>query len=485
MPSHADIPGGTHRATILTLVGSAALAASLQTVVVPLVPEISRQLGVGTAAAGWVLTASLLSSAVSASVLGRVSDLRGRRPLILFCLASVVLGSLLCLSFASLPALIIGRLLQGVGGALYTLAVSLVREELPADRVAAATSLIAGALGIGASLGIVVAGLTSGTGGDYRLVFAVQSLLATAILITAARTLPRGARPGSGGRMDWWGATLLSGFLVAWLVGLAQGRVWGWSSPVVLGALGAGAVLCSLFVAVELRSPEPLVDLRALRSKPVLLINVLALLSGALIVVGRLPVSQFVQVPPSVAGYGFGASVLSASLIYMLPGLVAAMGGSALDTSLVKRSGGRSAVIVGGCAGLAGYVGLVLLHDAPWQVMAAGAIAAGAVGVGASALPVLLAQHVPAEDFGAANGINALSRWIGSAAASAMVAALLSAPDGRGYPSESSYIQVFLVGAAVSAAVVVIGCFIGKSVTLRPDVVRAPTDRTVGLTQRS
>ncbi|MBZ3900416.1 MFS transporter [Streptomyces griseiscabiei] len=482
MPTHSDSPVDTHRAMILTLACASGLGASLQTVVVPLVPEIGRQLGVGTATAGWALTASLLSSAVSASVLGRVSDLRGRRPLILLCLASVVLGSLLCMSVASLPVLILGRVLQGASGALYSLAVSLVREELPAGRVAAGTSRVAGALGVGASLGIVAAGLMSGTGGDYRLAFAAQCLLATVILVMAARYLPGAVRPDGGGRVDWWGAALLSGFLVPWLIALSQGRAWGWSSPAILGAVGVGAVLCSLFVAVELRSPEPLVDLRGLRDKAVLLINCLAMLSGALIIIGRLPVSQFVQESPSLTGYGFGASVLSASLVFMLPGLATAMGGSLLDNRLVRRSGGRSAVIVGGCAGLAGYLGLVLLHDAPWQVMVGGAAVAGAVGIGASALPVLLARHVPAADFGAANGINALSRWIGSAAASATVGALLSPPAGRSYPPSSAYVQVFLFGAVVSAAVVVFGCLTGQKVTRRPDTVRI-ADRAAHLTR--
>ncbi|WP_048580388.1 MFS transporter [Streptomyces viridochromogenes] len=484
MPPHTDISPDARRAMTLTLACSAALSASLQTVVVPLVPGIGGQLGVGVGAAGWVLTANLLSSAVLAPVLGRMSDLRGRRSLILLCLASVVVGSLLCLGSASLPVLILGRVLQGASGALYTLAVSLVREELPAHRVPGATSLIAGALGLGASLGVVMAGLLSGTGGDYRLVFAVHCVLAAALLATAVRTLPRAVRTGSGGRVDWWGATLLAGFLVAWLTVLSQGRVWGWSSPAVLAATGGGAVLCLVFVMVELRTPEPLVDLRALHGRSVLLINGLALLSGALIIVGRLPVSQFVQTPPSLAGYGFGASVLSASLVFMVPGLVAAMGGSVLDSRLVKRYGGCSAVVVGGGAGCAGYVGLALLHDAAWQLMVFGAVVAGAVSVGASALPVLLARHVPAEDFGAANGINALSRWIGSAAASAAVAALLTAPQGRSYPQSSSYVQVFLLGAALSAAVVVIGGFTGKAVTSGRDAVRA-ADRTAGVMRAS
>ncbi|MGQ4328883.1 MFS transporter [Streptomyces hayashii] len=152
-----------------------------------------------------------------------------------------------------------------------------------------------------------------------------------------------------------------------------------------------------------------------------------------------------------------------------------------LDGHLVKRYGDRSAVVVGGGAG---YVGLALLHDAAWQLMVFGAVVSGAVSVGASALPLLLARHVPAEDFGAANGINALSRWIGSAAASAAVATLLTAPEGRSHPQSSSYVQVFLLGTALSTAVVVLGGFTGKAVTPSRNAVRA-TDRTADVMRKS
>ena len=141
-------------------------------------------------------------------------------------------------------------------------------------------------------------------------------------------------------------------------------------------------------------------------------------------------------------------------------------------------------MVVGGGAGCVGYTGLAVLHDADWQLMVFGAVAAGAVSVGAAALPVLLARHVPVEDFGAANGINALSRWIGSAAASAAVAALLTAPEGRSYPQSSSYIQVFLLGAALSAAVVVLGGFTGRAVTPNGEAVRA-AGRTAGVMRGS
>jgi len=459
MPSPPAPAPSAGRTLTATLAASAALSACLQTAVVPLVPDISSQLEVGTAAASWTLTANLLASAVLAPVLGRISDLRGRRSMILLCLAAVIAGSVLCLCFKSLPMLVLGRVLQGAGGALYTLAVSLVREELPSERVPGTTAAITGALGVGVSIGVVLAGVMTAMGGDYRLVFVVPCAAAVVILVSAPRTLPDTARR-SGGRVDWWGAVLLGGTLVSWLTALSQGPTWGWTSVAFTGAVCTGAVTLVAFVAVELRLVQPLVDLRELRGRQVLLINGLALLGGALIIVSRLPVSQFVQTPPSVAGYGFGASVMTASLVYLMPGLLTAMGGSVLDGRLVKRYGGHRSVIVGGSAGLFAYLSLALMHDGAWQVITASAVTCAAVSIGASALPVVLARHVPSERFGAGNGLNALSRWIGSSVASAALGVLLSPDEGKPYPRENAYAQVFSLGAAASAMVVLGGFLI-------------------------
>jgi MFS family permease len=144
---------GPRRAPVFVAVLAAAgITVSLQqTLVVPLVPQFPRLLGAPAADTAWVVTSTLLTAAVATPVVGRLADMVGKRRMMVFCLVMLISGSVVAALSTSLVPLIVGRALQGLSTGLIPLGISLMRDELPPERLGSATALMSASLGVGGS----------------------------------------------------------------------------------------------------------------------------------------------------------------------------------------------------------------------------------------------------------------------------------------------------------------------------------------------
>jgi predicted MFS family arabinose efflux permease len=442
---------------ILALALGVTTLSLLQSLVVPVLGTIQQQLGVSAGAAGWVLTANLLAAAVLTPVLGRLGDLRGERPVILGILVAVAVGTLLAIVTTSLPALLVGRILQGASYGLFPLSISVLRRELPEDRLSVAMSVVSSTLAVGGVVGLVATGLLVGDGGDYRRPFWIGLGVTLLSLALAARVLPH--RPSSGsGRVDWWGAAVLGAGLVLLLLPLSQGSSWGWGSARVVGCLAGSAVVLAGWVLLERRTPEPLVRPGMLADRRTIVPNLAGLMTGVALFASFLAVLQYVQAPPDITGYGFGASVLEASVIYLLPGGIAGIVLAPFAGRVVTRFGALPTLLAGATPGVAGFLLLAFSRDEPWSVVLAGLLTQVSVTVAYAALPALVVQAVHEDETGVANAVNSIARSVGQALGSTVAVTLIAAglDPATGYPRDAVYTQVALIGAGATAAVVVV-----------------------------
>jgi predicted MFS family arabinose efflux permease len=427
----------------------------LQSLVVPVLGAIATQLHVSAGAAGWVLTANLLAAAVLTPVLGRLGDVRGERPVILGILVAVTAGTLLSALTTSLPLLLVARVLQGSSYGLFPLSISVLRRELPAARLSVAMSVVSSTLAVGGVVGLVVTGVLVGGGdADYHRPFWVGLGVSAASLLLAALLLPRRA-PSARGRVDAWSAVVLGAGLVLLLLPLSQGAAWGWASPATLGTLAGAALVLTGWVLLQRRRAEPLVRPALLADRRMLVPNIAGLMTGIGIFVSFLAVLQYVRTPPGLAGYGFGASALTASLVYLLPGGVAGIVVAPFAGRVVGRVGAPPALLSGAVCGIAGFALLAVLRAQPWAVVVGGLLTQLAVTVAYAALPALVVQAVRREETGVANAVNSIARSVGQALGSTVAVTLLASDlDPRtGLPRASAYTLVSVVGIASSAAV--------------------------------
>ncbi len=442
---------------MLTLALAVTTLSLLQSLVVPLLGSIAEELQVSAAAAGWVLTANLLAAAVSTPVLGRLGDTRGERPVFLGILVVVTLGTVLTLVATSLPLLLLGRVLQGTSYGLFPLSISVLRRELPAERLSVAMSLVSSTLGVGGVVGLVATGLVTQGDGSYRDAFWIGLAVCLASLALATAVLPRRPATASGG-VDWWGAGLLGAGLVLLLLPVSQGNAWGWTSPPTIGCAVGAVVVLAGWVLLQRRLREPLVRPSMLTDPRTLAPNIAGLMTGLGLFISFIAVLQYVQTPAEVAGYGFGASVLEAAVVYLLPGGVVGIVLAPVAGRVVTRVGALPTLLAGGLAGLAGFLLLALLRSAPAGVVAGGLLAQVWVTVAYAALPTLVVHAVRPSETGVANAVNSITRSVGQAAGSALAVALLTAgtDPATGLPRASAFTLVCLIGAAAAAVVALV-----------------------------
>ena len=429
------------------------LVAALQTLVVPVIGDIQADLGVSAAAASWAVTANLLAAAVFTPVLGRLGDLHGRRPVMIGVVILVLAGSVLAATTTSLPLLVIGRVLQATSFGLFPLGIGVLREELPPHRLTSAMALVSGMLSVGAGVGITITGLLMrGEGADYHQLFWLSTGMSLLGLI-GVLLLPR--RPAvATGKLDWLGAAVLGLGLVLLVMPLEQGNTWGWASAATLGSLAGAVVVLAAFVLMERRMAQPLVTTRMLRHRPIVIANVAGLSTGFAMFAIFLSVSALVQSPPSVTGYGFGSSVLAASLIYLLPGSAGGIITAPLGGRLVIRFGAKFTLVVAALLAAAGFALLAIVHSMTWEVIVGSVAVNTGVMFGYAALPNLVIQHVDRTETGIANSVNSIFRSVGMSLGTAFVVTLVTRNLIPGVPvplpHESQFTLIFIVGAAVA-----------------------------------
>jgi MFS family permease len=437
-------------------IGLGALMAALsQTLVIPVLPTIARDLDASTTQAQWLLTSTLLVAAAAVPVASRLADMFGRRLVLVLCLGSLAVGSLVDAVTSDATVMIVGRALTGLSGAAIPLGISLLATALPPERRGSAVALISAMLGIGGALGLPLAGLLADRV-DYHVLYWIGAVGAVVAIAVIRAFVGESAREEDA-TIDVPGILLLAGGLVCLVLPLSQGTSWGWSSARVLGLFAASVVLLALLVVVERRTREPLVDLAAVSSPPVALTNVAALFVGFALFASFVGTANYVQAPKAT-GYGFGSDVLTAGLC-LLPSGVMMLLLAPVAAKLIGRWGGGVVLAIGGVVIAIGLLERIVLVDSIWEVVLGSTIIGMGTGVGYASLPSLINSHTHPEALGAANGINTLARSLGSTLASAIGGSLLSAITltlgGVEVPSLTAYRVLFAIcaGAALLASI--------------------------------
>ena len=449
---------------ILTLAATA--YALQQTMVVPALPELQRELDASTTWVTWVLTGFLLSAAVLTPILGKLGDRFGKERVLVFSLATFLVGCIGCAAAPDIWTLIAFRIVSGTAGAVFPLSFGIIRDEFPPARMKVGIGLLSATFGVGGGLGLVLSGVIVDHV-SWRWLFVVGAIGVAIALVLVRRFVPE-SPVRSTSRIDVPGAVLLSVVLVTLLLGLSEGESWGWTSPAVLGLFAASAVSAVLWVVLELHVDQPLIDIRVLAERPVLLTNVTALISGFAMFSSFVLVPRFVETPGNLpAGiaaqvdYGFGASATTTGL-YLLPGSLLMLFAGPAAGLLGRRVGSKWPLAIGMSLIAISAATLAVLHDEPWQVVVAMAGLSIGVGFAFAAMAALITEAVEPTETGIATGINTVMRTVGAVVGAQVGAAILTAQTVgvTGVPAESAYVVAFVLAAAAAAVATAIAVFV-------------------------
>ena len=432
----------------------------LQSMVNPVLPELQRDLHASQGSVTWVVTAYLLAASVFTPIVGRIGDTLGKKRVLVVALAVLAAGSFLAAAASSIELMIVGRVVQGVGGGVIPLSFGIVRDEFPREKVMGAIGVRASLLAAAGGMGLVVAGPIVDLF-DYHWLFWIPGAIVAIAAVGTHFVVPE-SRERAPGRTSVLPAVLLSGWLVALLLAVSKAPDWGWGSGSVIGLELVAVGLAAVWVVVEVHSTHPLIDMRMMRLPAVWTTNLVALLFGVGMYSMLAFLPAFVQTPRS-AGYGFGASVTQSGLI-MVPLAVTMFVVGAYNGRLSARFGSPTVLVVGSLLSVGPYVALGFVNHHVWQVSLALTVLGVGFGLAFAAMANIIVDSVPSSQTGVASGMNANIRTIGGSIGAAVMASIVtSTARGGGLPTEGGYRAGFILLAAATVLAAGAGLLIPRA----------------------
>ncbi len=455
-------PSPRANAVVAVLAFAGIVVSLMQTLVIPIVPELPRLLDAPASDTAWAVTATLLAAAVATPVMGRLGDMYGKRRMLLVSVVLLVSGSVVCALSESLVAMIVGRVLQGLASGVIPLGISIMRDELPAERLGSATALMSASLGIGGALGLPAAALIADNF-DWHVLFWTSAGMGVVALGLVLALVPE-SRVRTGGRFDLVGGVGMAAGLVCLLLAISKGADWGWGSGTTVGLFVAAVVILLAWGWWELKVEQPLVDLRTTARRQVLVTNLASIAVGFAMFAMSLVLPQLLQLPAQT-GYGLGKSMLVAGLCMAPSGLVM-MATAPVSAALSRAKGPKATLMVGVLIVAAGYLLNIALMSEVWHFVLVACVIGTGIGFGYGSMPALIMGAVPASETAAANSLNTLMRSLGTSTASAVAGVILAqmTTDFGGYalPSENGFKAVLAVGAGAALLAFVVASFIPR-----------------------
>jgi EmrB/QacA subfamily drug resistance transporter len=424
---------------------------------------VGRDLDAELSVLQWVVSGYSLALAATLLTAGTLADLVGRRRMFLGGLIGFAAASALCAVAPSALALVAGRAVQGLAGAvLLSSSLALLAQDYTGTDRAGALGVwgatVAAAFAVGPLEGGV---LTEALG--WRAIFAVDAAVALACLPVAVRRL-RESRDPDAGKVDWWGTLTLSLGLFLGVFALTRGDVLGWGSWPILASAAGAALLLAAFVVVERREREPMLDLG---------LFAIPTFTGASLVVMVIAASTF---GPFLYLTLFlldaaGASPTAVGL-ELMPLSAAALVVSVLGGRYARVLPVRVALPAGQLLCAAGLLAMRGLEaTSPWTVLLPGLLVMG-VGIGLANPTVTYAalSVVPATRSGMASGVNNTFRQVGIALGIATLGALLPARIDDPAAFAAALDRILLVSAGVAA----VGAVLAVTLVRQRDFVVDP-----------
>lgn len=441
MVSEPDAERINPNVTLLVLLVAGVAYAVLSSAVVPALPTIQHSLHTTETGVTWLLTGYLLSASVGTAILGRLGDMYGKEHVLVWTLVVLSAGTLLAALSQSLALLIVARVIQGVAGGIFPLSFGIVRDEFPREKVAGSIGLLSAILGVGGAGGIVAGGFIA-EHLNWHWLFWMPLIATIPAAIGTWRFVPE-SPVRVPGRINWLAAALMSIGISVVLIAVSETTTWGWGSARTLGLLGAGLLVCCAWVAVEVRSSEPLIDMTMMRIRGVWTTNATAFLLGGGLYASFIVFPQFAQLPKST-GFGFGASVVVSGL-YLLPSALGMVFLGLAAGRIAARFGSKLALIIGSVFSAAAFGLIAAQHGHPYDMLLSSALMGIGIGLAFAALGNLIVQAVPAHQTGVASGMNTVMRTLGGALGGQLAATFIEDNVRHGLPTVTGFTDTFVM----------------------------------------
>jgi EmrB/QacA subfamily drug resistance transporter len=408
-------------------------------------PSIRLDLGASISGIQWAQNIYLLALAALVTTLGRIGDLVGRRLVFAAGLTVFSVGSIICAVADSIALLVAGRAIQGVGAAaMLALSLAIATLAFSAEQRGRAIGIWAAVSSIALAVGPLVGGVVVEIA-SWRWLFFLNIPLAAISLAVIAAAMPESRDETAARRIDLAGVLTLGVGLTLLVLALVQAKAWGWTSLDTLAVLGAGVALLALFVAVEKRAAEPIIDFGLFRSPPYLGAS-----AAAFALVGSYWTVMFLL--PQYLDLALRFSTARAGVL-MLPVTVPMAVISPIVARLVVRVSARLVMTAGMASATLGMLFLTRLDGSSNYYDLAPALILFGLALGFVYAPMSAAAMaaLPPEKAGVASGVLAMIRCVAGAVLLAGAGAVFQHVQVEERGSGQSFEGAFAAGIADTA----------------------------------
>ena len=431
-----------------------------ETMLIPALPDLIDEFNVSYSTSSWILSAYLIPGAVMTPIAGKLSDIYGRKKVLLVIMAVYAVGISMAGFAENIYFLFVSRAIQGIGIAMFVIAFSIIRDQFPRDRISIGQGIISSMFASGAVIGLLMGGFIISNFG-WRATF-LSAVPITIVLFIIIWRFNYNAKPQAdkvkqyaSRSVDIKGAITLAVFVTSFLLALTLLETGQGSNMANLSAfLTVGIVSLMVFIVIERRSKEPLVDLRLIIHKVILPANLIIMVVGfsMFMVFQTIPVLVRNPVP-----LGFGGDAAAVGYT-QLPFAIVLLVFGPTSGLIVSKLGSVKPIIMGTAISAVAFFGLVAFHEG-WAAVAVNlavlSTGLSLTNVGAMNVTILA---TPAEFIGMSLGMNNLLRILGSSVGPALAGVYMqtfqSTAEVAGtrmvFPSMEAYSVIFLTAMMLS-----------------------------------
>ena len=398
--------GATRTLVVLALVIT--LINYVETMVIPALPKIEEHFSTNATTVAWITSAYLIVGAIASPIFGKLGDRYGKKRVYLISITFYSLAVLLAGFSPTIYFLIAARAIQGFGYAVFPLAIAIITDLFPKERVAWAQGILSAALAAGPALGLVFGSyIVQDLGWPYAFHTAfILSIIMLALSAKYITEIPSKIKE----RVDYLGATFLMLTVVPFLVYLSNGPHVGWTTLPQISLLILSFISLPIFIILEMRVKEPLMALHLFRVRNIMVANVAGLISGSSMFLLFTGLIYYLQLPKP---YGLGLSIIESGLL-MSPVAIITMAVAPIIGRLINEIGPKPLLITGSLVGMLGYYLLDIFRYNVFDIVVG--VAVTTIGIANLIIPLvnMVAVSLPEEQRGIGIGMNTLIRTIGS-----------------------------------------------------------------------
>jgi EmrB/QacA subfamily drug resistance transporter len=456
---------------ILIILGfMAVMVMFTESMLIPALPTLQVEFNTTETWASWILTIYLVVGTIATPIFGKLGDAYGKKKMLLICMTLYTFGVTVNGFAWNLQSLLGFRALQGLGMAMFPLAFAIIRDEFPPERVAMSTGIVSAMFGVGTAVGLVLgAWITDNFG--WRMTY--HSIIPVAVGVTLVAAYKLKESPIlTPSKVDIAGATAFSVAILSFLVAMTEGERWGWTSQNTLGLLGVALIFIVLFVAIETRMKDPMINLAVLSRRNVFFTNMTAFVVGLTMFMMFQAITYLVRSPAPI---GFGSSIFDAGLI-QVPGAIVLLAVGPIAGMLVNKRGAKLPLVLGAAVLAVSFYFFYAFNSTKLEIVFDVIVMAVGMGLMMVSMINIIIQSVSQAQTGIATAMNTIFRTIGGVVGPTIAGVYLARykspitiPTPRGLivgpllPNHTAFDYIFLTALGISLMGVVLTLFIKRT----------------------